>query len=544
MKLLRNRFAFITVFSLVAGVISVSPARSVAGSIEDNLPNTVYGVSTTSNAAGTNRGICYITGNTVVMRSDGALLISGAGDAADKDDVARFTITGAATFTGYAENALNGPATVTNSGKVITWTSVDADDTDYFLDAVHVKPTAAGTFFVAVKYNDEGTAAVDTTVETFTVTAVAACDDGGYYEPSSSVIAVASAGGSAALAAQTAEAAGATTIAYDGYAYIKLFLKDKYGQASDDDLTEISVSSGGMTVSWTEADTAALGTSDYTTSGSATQVGIVNCPAAAASGTVTIKYAGDVIGTKAFKCQGDVAKVEVSLVGIAAASGADDAGSFYFAVKDANGNLISGKTLSLGTVSSQVTAITPAATSSATTVVASGVTCNTTSGSATLKVYTTNSLGLPVYSDPFEMKCASTTKYTYTASLDKASYKVGEIITMTITAKDAAGNLVADAATLGNAAGVTIGGTTALSTIADANNPTAGVWKYKWTAATVGSFVAQADLNLATSPAIQIPVTIASNSTDVSLNEVLASIVKLIASINKQIRALQKSLRR
>jgi hypothetical protein len=412
---------------------------------------------------------------------------------------------------------------------------------DTLLNAVHVAPTAAGTFYVTIKYNDEGAAAVFTTVETFTVKAVAACDDGGYYEPSSSVIAVASSGGAAALGAQTAEAAGATVIAYDGYAYIKLFLKDQYGQASDDDLTEISAT-GGLTVSWTETDTAALSTADYVTTGSATEVGIVNCPAAVASGTVTIKYGGEVIGTKAFTCQGDVAKVNVSLVGIAATTGADDPASFYYTVTDSAGNQIAGKTLSLGTVSAQVTAITPAATSSATSRVASGVTCNTTSGSATLKVYTTNSLGLPVYSDPFEMKCASTTKYTYTASLDKASYKVGEIITMTITAKDSKGNLVADAATLGNAAGVTIGGTTALSTIANGDTPTDGVWKYKWTAATAGSFVAQADLNLTTSAAVQIPVTIASNSTDVTLNEVLSAVVKLIASINEQIALLQKQL--
>jgi hypothetical protein len=66
-KTLRKRIALVAVSALGVGLLSVAPASAVAGSVETELDNTIYGVSTTTNAAGTNRGICYITGNTVVL---------------------------------------------------------------------------------------------------------------------------------------------------------------------------------------------------------------------------------------------------------------------------------------------------------------------------------------------------------------------------------------------------------------------------------------------------------------------------------------------
>jgi hypothetical protein len=140
--------------------------------------------------------------------------------------------------------------------------------------------------------------------------------------------------------------------------------------------------------------------------------------------------------------------------------------------------------------------------------------------------------------------------YTYTASLDAASYAQGGVATLTITAKDSQGNAVHDYATLGAGQSISCGTQlTAVTAPSSGDTFTNGVKKYTMTAGTTaGNYncvVSLAAYNDSTVPqaAVTVPFSIKGDGS-VSNAEVLAAIVKLIASINKQIRALQKSLRR
>jgi hypothetical protein len=126
---------------------------------------------------------------------------------------------------------------------------------------------------------------------------------------------------------------------------------------------------------------------------------------------------------------------------------------------------------------------------------------------------------------------------TYTVSMDKAAYKIGEVGTLTITAKDSSGNPVHDFSTVGTT-DITAGGGTLTKAAVTGDTFTAGVRKYSVQMTTAGTF--NAVVNIA-------GVVTKSASTGYSVTgggatneDVLKSIVALIASINKQIQALQK----
>ena len=132
---------------------------------------------------------------------------------------------------------------------------------------------------------------------------------------------------------------------------------------------------------------------------------------------------------------------------------------------------------------------------------------------------------------------------TWTIALDKASYQPGEIATLTVTGKDAKGNLVNTNDTLGTLE-YSFGGMTAVTapTSADKFSSAAGVKRYTFSVGTSeGSFVGTFKIAGATDTSAKtVQYAVKSSSTAVSNADVLKSIVALIASINKQIQALQK----
>ena len=134
----------------------------------------------------------------------------------------------------------------------------------------------------------------------------------------------------------------------------------------------------------------------------------------------------------------------------------------------------------------------------------------------------------------------------YTLALDKASYSPGQIMTVTIGAKDSAGRIIPDGTALAagaTALAFTLAGSTPLgSAPAFGDTSENGVWTYKYIAGTVtGDWAANLGLSgIVTDTAKQATYSIKSSSTEVTNAEVLKSIVALIASINKQIQALQK----
>ena len=170
------------------------------------------------------------------------------------------------------------------------------------------------------------------------------------------------------------------------------------------------------------------------------------------------------------------------------------------------------------------------------------------SGAGTYMLKYVNSAGTSIKSAAINAT-VSAGAATFVASWDKASYATGDIATLTITAKDSKGQLVADGVVLGTGALVTTNsdGLTSVTSACDsANIPTttysAGSKVCKFAVKNAaGSYSYTAIVATSTSQAATtgtVKITDASGS--VSNADVLKSIVALIASINKQIQALQK----
>jgi trimeric autotransporter adhesin len=170
------------------------------------------------------------------------------------------------------------------------------------------------------------------------------------------------------------------------------------------------------------------------------------------------------------------------------------------------------------------------------------------SGAGTYMLKYVNSAGATIKSAAINAT-VSAGAASFTASWDKASYATGDIATLTITAKDSKGQLVADGVVLGTGALVTTNsdGLASVTSACDsANIPTttysAGSKVCKFAVKNAaGSYSYTAIVATSASQAATtgtVKITDASGS--VSNADVLKSIVALIASINKQIQALQK----
>jgi hypothetical protein len=175
-------------------------------------------------------------------------------------------------------------------------------------------------------------------------------------------------------------------------------------------------------------------------------------------------------------------------------------------------------------------------------------------GSADLQLQYVNASGTIVKSNVWKQACGGNA-YSYTASLDKASYTPGSVATLTITFKDAAGNLThigaSNISSSGNEISI-VGGPAATAITAPAAadiagsaavGNAAGTKTYQFVVGSdLGDFTAvvYAPLLAANQAKVQVTYSIKASSSGVTNEEVLKSIVALIASINKQIQALQK----
>jgi hypothetical protein len=275
---------------------------------------------------------------------------------------------------------------------------------------------------------------------------------------------------------------------------------------------------------------------------------------------VTLAINGAVIATRTFVLQGQVTKLVVSDQ-VIAHTGVDTTAAFYVDAQDASGNSVPDVTIGsvTSTYNASVTGVSVPAVSEVTAGTPGTVTCDVKGSNTGLKLYAQNASVALVYSDAFSVSCAGS-PVNYAASLDKASYTIGEVATLTITAKDSAGNLTWDGAELGDSTSATTASTYAVSiaggpmtqvgTIVSTDSFVSGVKKYKFTVGGIssGSFQLVVDLPVynsttysQTAAAVAYKVTTGADG-GVQLADVLKAIVSLIASINKQIAALQKAL--
>jgi len=487
------------------------------------------------------------------------------------------TISDVAASTGTA--SLNGTATAVSvfaTGVTATGTPPQngaVTHADVSLTGLFEISAAAGQTATITAYTGDGIVGTTTRtagalIGTWTLTVAAASASGVYNAGESTVT-------QQACIAKSAAAAG--TNSYDtisrcqngtmGVIYVNL--KDAYASnitggslaatATNGSLVNVIVSTPASADNYAATaafDSGTLAASNYV---------VVTQPTAntAGSTTVTITHQGTVVGTKTINWTGDAASIAVDTVNSSATirNGASTTTStsqplnVVYVVKDAAGNVLS--TSTRPTVANATGSMVGATISTSDSVgvvqysLAAGLgygvdTINhpggdqpDNRGAGTYQLKFLKADGSPIYSNTVKVTVSYGTAYTFTASWNAAQYAPGDIGTITITAKDAYGNLISTGQTL---AGLNI--VTGLSTVGTACSTSStflnGVKTCTYSAGnTTGGFAWSVALTTGSS---QVPVTGTVKIVDgaVSNAEVLKSIVALIASINKQIAALQK----
>jgi hypothetical protein len=543
-----KRVALVAVASLGLGVLtSVAPANAATGDITFNAT-----LATALPQTGATSGVCSVGLGTAASPS--YIAVGGVQTVVTEVETSivaswNLAISGPAAWSGASSQATS---TKSIDNKTITTatgagTSLTAAMVVTGTGPVQVSIVSAAGAVVATKY----------------FIAVASCNNA--WSSSQSKAQLNTTAGAAA--SSNVDSAAAKTVSYTAagqYRYLDIDLKDAYGVALYTTLTaKIATVTGGCTINWdTSATTGTTTAIDPAAASDATEDLIIigdNTPRVC---TVTVDFGGAIVASKTVTLHGDVATLTVDptstkifAYGVdgSATSTSIGAESVVYMAKDSAGNVISlssAPTISSGTAGFQQATFAdgetyPAADGSVNgfatlDFVGSNVSVR---GAGTYKLKVSRlSDGVIVYSDEQSASINKST-YTYTASFDKASYVSGEIMTLTITAKDSAGNPVYDGYTIGtNTIGV--GGTTTLSTIATTTAFLNGVVKLKFSAGDNASgYGWTVDItNGSAQDAVVGTVNITAPTGGVSNADVLKAIVSLIASINKQIAALQKAL--
>ena len=286
----------------------------------------------------------------------------------------------------------------------------------------------------------------------------------------------------------------------------------------------------------------------------------------AGSSVVTVTLNGNVVATKTITWAGDIATLTIDTANSNSifANGTADlitnvgAAGVAYVAKDAAGNAVN---LSVQPSVSDATGALVDSTLSATTgdlnygmVQTSSrgygysmlVTSQTSlSGTGTYQLKITNGAGATIKSQVVTATVSRGAAASFTAAWDKAVYAPGAIANLTITAKDAYGNLMATGtpmtglAIITNTVNMPSVGTACAATTTLKNG---GLRVCTFSAGnTEGSYAFSTALTTTTGQAAVTGSTEIKASTAVVSNaDVLKSIVALIASINKQIQALQK----
>jgi len=538
-KTLRKRIALVAVSALGAGLMSVTPAFA-ANEITAAGVDVTAASSTTSCLAGT--PTASATPRYMPVGGKQGFAVTGNGN-------------GGVSVTGGVKITTVGPAGTINASSTVA----TLDHADLALDAdVVVEFTTAGAAQVAF---DDGT----DVVETYYFIVVAACSSS--YSASTSLAQINNAAGDTATS--NIDAAADLVVPWNNTgvqkAYLDLDLNNAYGAAVSTALTPlIATASGGCTLNFDNSASTGATTAVATGAGNDTNDLVIlgdNEPRAC---RVTVTFGTFTVADKTVNFRGDAASIVVSVAdssvywgavdGSAGAAGTNNVDALVYMVKDSAGNVINHN--AAPTLTGATGGFTQCSLGDGT----AGFAAATTNGYATVDAICNNATlfgagefalkvvrqsdGVAVTSNVVKATLSKTT-YTFEAAWDKASYNIGDIMTLTITAKDSGGRMVRDYTAL-TGLDVSVGGATASIAPAATDKVVNGVKKYKYiagtTAATYGYTVY---LDSGSDQAALVGnYTINNPSTGVSNAEVLAAIVKLIASINKQIKALQKSLKK
>ena len=572
-KTMKQRIALVAVSALTAGLFSViaTPAAKAAeAAAGDSGVILVSGsICLATNAAG---GAPLTAANTGGAEADASPFESGSAAgriltvpvggslkvAYDAADI--ITMSGPLSVTNLTGQGLavttNATITTTNGKTIINGNAADSD--------VTITALSVGTGVLTVSTATADPAVTD--ANTIYINVVAACTNTTYSASKSTVYVK----GSDGTTVDGATNVDTTTSASSGSSlFINITGKNAYSVAMTTGTYSVSATNGAL-VNITQNQVVAPvkgTTSAITGTPDGTDMVRVDPASALVTSTtvVTITHNGTAVATKTLTFFGEAASIDVLATnsGNTGTAGAGaDTGFITYQYKDTAGNVVPGAAVT-GDPTTYTRTVTAIGTGQAPRSSAGAVTsdllaavetaigntaygiapfsCGSTSGSSTLTIQHTNAISAATITKAVPLTCAGGVA-TYTVSLDKASYALGEIAEITITAKDSSGNAVSDVTGMGANNLVSVGGGSLTVTSAAADAFSKGVRKYKAQMTTAGTFNTVVSIagSVTTSATASYKVTDGA----VSNAEVLKSIVALIASINKQIAALQKLILR
>ena len=538
-KTTKQRIALVAASGLMAGFLSIVSMPAANAALGVTYDNASTGMITLTD------GTLTSTSETATMAVGGQLILDFA--------------------TANTQVAIVSGGTIASVGATNAATTVNASRTSVStvgaLTNVAFTPTVAGTNMV-ISIQEVATEALFTAATIKITVTVRAAGASGTFSLANSLISLDPVTGTTATASDTP---GAEVVSYaSGEASLNYALNDALGNDMPTTTVVVAnVTSGSCTVGTATAPTLNFVVGEAPDDQLFVAGSADKC-------TVALSVNGVLATTKSYTFLGAPAKVVISGVTTAKSSTVgNQATKGYFAVTDASGTAMGGITVAADTTKygNVVSAITLASSTTSSTdsslggkagsvPTAFGVSCTGVKGTQKgMRLSTTLSTGVVIYSDPFDVSCHGGL-YSYSASLDAASYTTGGISTLTISGKDSSGNPIHDGARLDNSAGaltnlsVTCGGqATPVTAVAFTDTFLGGVKKYTFALGTtvgnyncvvsLGDYTAAGTGNTALAAAT-VPWSLKSATTSVSNEDVLKSIVALIASINKQIQALQK----
>jgi len=544
-KTIKQRIAVATVSVLAAGVLSViatptanadwstAPAASAAGTNSTStacLDGSLTAVAPRYHAVGAKQGFAISSGATNTATS----VITGPAkwieNAATTNRVPQSTISAdQKTITHTASNAGFAVLEFTGVGQVVV-TSYD-----------HNPAGRSTLYFIAVASCDTAVSLGDSYVQLRNDTGAAVSN--------------------------VNVSAGATVgyTAAGQVSYLAMDLNDAYGNAvNTTNLALIATTTGGCTINWDTSAASGTTTAVDTGAGNADENLIIFGDNTPRSCTVTVTLGATTVATKTVLFTGDAATLAVVPSSTSSywtynntgsgAAGEANVDAIAYVTKDSAGNLINtGGTPSLsdGTGSQQQTTVS-AGTYASTAMRTNGLaTLDVSTGSASASLgagtyrlkLTRASDGVSIYSAVTTANNSSNSYFTYEVSWDKASYNVGDIMTMSVTLKDSGGRLAPDNTQVGASVAIVVNGATEATAEASTDKTTNGVKKYYFSAGTTAAAYGYSVLlpaNGSGQGVVTGTYTIKDPNSGTSNADVLKSIVALIASINKQIQALQK----
>jgi hypothetical protein len=561
--------AVITPDAAGTNLVIKTNANTCGGTVRDQITYTVL-------SGGASNGIATISAGAVCSATNDAgtaLSLPFISSAAGFNIVVPI---GASLTMALDENdnaEFNGPisaATLNNDGlndtlvmSINTKGRVLIDDPGALDETFIVTAMSLGSASIVVSAEGASTTPTDVTTNSVDITVVASCASDVYVASKSFAYVKGATAADAVVASSNVDVA--TSASAGDSLFINITGKNTYGTALSTGSYAVSATNGALvSIGQAEQTAPSKGTVSVVT-GTPDGIDIVRIDPASqlvtSTTVVTITHNGTPVTTKSLTFFGEAASIEVlaTSIGKTSTSGAGTStGFFVYQYKDSGANVVPGAAVSLDATTQTATVPAfgagqaprasagdvasdlPAAIETAIGSTASGVGvfhCGSTAATSTVTIKHTNAISAATITKAVALTCAGGID-TYTVSLDKASYAVGEVATITITAKDSKGNPVADSSTMGADGLVSVGGggLTKASVTADAF--TKGVRTYKAQMTTAGTFNTVVSISGTVTKSAEAKYSVTDGA--VSNAEVLKSIVALIASINKQIAALQK----